>query len=85
MRISIRVRPGASRTQVGGSYGEALVVTVQVQAVNNKATEAVLAAIAEELGIAKADVVMVSGRTSRTKVVEVPDACASKVAALLEA
>ena len=46
MRISIRVRPGASRTHVGGSYDGALIVAVSQRAVDGKATEAALAAVA---------------------------------------
>lgn len=83
MRVSLRVRPGASRTSVGGSYAGALVVTVQTQAVDGKATETALAAVAKELGVPRRDVTMVSGRTSRTKVVEVPDACEDRVLELL--
>ena len=73
MRVSIRVRPGASRTRVGGTYGDALVVAVSARAVDGKATEAALAALADALGIRRRDVRLVSGATSRDKVVEVDD------------
>ena len=46
MRILLRVRPGASRTAVGGRYdgpsGPALVVAVAARAVEGQATKAVL-------------------------------------------
>lgn len=82
MRVEIRVRPGASRTKVGGRYGDALVVAVQPPAVDGRATQAALTALAEALGVR--DVQLVTGRTARTKVVEVPDDCAARVAALLD-
>ncbi|MEV5411740.1 DUF167 domain-containing protein [Thermopolyspora sp. NPDC052614] len=72
MRLAIRVRPGASREGVGGAYGEAaVVVKVHARAVDGKATEAALRAVAEAFGVRRADVRLVSGQTSRDKVVEI--------------
>ena len=73
-RVRIRVKPGAARERVGGSYGEsALVVAVNARAVDGKATEAALTAVAIAFGVRRADVTLVSGRTSRDKVVEIAD------------
>jgi uncharacterized protein YggU (UPF0235/DUF167 family) len=69
--MAIRVGSGAARTRVGGTYGEALVVKVAARAVEGKATEAALAAVAAALGVRRRDVRLVSGATSRDKVVEV--------------
>ncbi len=85
--IEIRVRPGASRTAVGGSYGDppVLVVAVTSRAVDGKATEAALAALADALGLRRRQVALRSGATSRTKVVVVEGApvdLADRVAAL---
>lgn len=71
MRVVIRVRPGSSRTIVGGEHDGALLVRVGARAVDGKATEAALRALAEALGVRRADVRLVSGATSRTKIVEV--------------
>lgn len=72
MRLAIRVRPGASRAGVGGRYGDAaVVVKVNERAVDGKATEAALRAVAEAFGVRRADVRLVSGATSRDKVVEI--------------
>ncbi len=72
MRLAIRVRPGASREGVGGAYGDtAVVVKVNARAVDGKATEAALRAVAEAFGVRRADVRLVSGQTSRDKVVEI--------------
>jgi len=70
----IRVRPGSSRTVVGGDYEGALVVRVGARAVDGKATDAALRALADALGLRPADVRLVSGATSRTKVVEIDGA-----------
>ncbi|WP_273653976.1 DUF167 domain-containing protein [Cellulomonas fimi] len=73
MRVAIRVRPGASRTRVGGLHGDRLVVAVQARAVDGAATEAALGALADALGVRRRHVWLVSGATSRDKVVEVDD------------
>ena len=74
MRVTIRVRPGAGRTVVGGSHEGALVVRVAARAVDGRATEAALAAVADVFGVRRRQVTLVSGATSRTKVVDVDGA-----------
>lgn len=68
-RVAVRVRPGASRTRVGGSYGDRLVVAVAARAVDGAATEAALAALAGAFGLRRRQVGLVTGATSRDKVV----------------
>ncbi|MCM0639868.1 DUF167 domain-containing protein [Cellulomonas wangsupingiae] len=74
MRVAIRVRPGASRTRVGGRYADRLVVAVTARAVDGAATQAALAAVADALGVRPRHVTLVAGATSRDKVVDVDDA-----------
>lgn len=74
VRVRIRVRPGASRTAVGGSYGDedgALLVAVPARAVDGRATEAALAAVAVALGVRPRQVRLISGATSRNKLIEI--------------
>lgn len=75
MRVTVRVKPGASRTLVGGSYGyagdAALVVAVTARAVDGAATAAVLSAVAAAFGVRPRAVTLHKGATSRTKVLEV--------------
>lgn len=73
MRVTVRVKPGSARPGVGGSYGDALVVAVRERAVNGKATQAALDALASAIGCARRDVRLVTGAASRTKIVEIPD------------
>lgn len=70
--MTIRVKPGAARTRVGGSYGDALVVAVREPAVDGKATEAALKALAAAVNVRRRDVRLVTGATSRRKIVELP-------------
>ncbi|MGY2079022.1 DUF167 domain-containing protein [Modestobacter sp. SYSU DS0657] len=83
MRIPIRVRPGAGRTVVGGEHDGALVVRVSARAVDGKATGAALAAVADAFGVRRSAVRLVTGATSRTKVVDVDGATDARLADLL--
>jgi uncharacterized protein len=71
VRVRIRVRPGTSRTAVGGSYRDALVVAVSAPAVDGRATDAALAAVAAAFGVRRRQVALVSGGTGRDKIVEI--------------
>jgi len=81
LRVTVWARPGAARTDVGGRHGEleppVLVVKVQARAVDGKANAAVVHALADALGVRRAEVRIVSGHASRTKVVEIDATSAS--------
>ncbi len=75
--VAVRVKPGASRTKVGGRYdgpwGAALVVAVHAPAVDGRATEAARRALAEALGLRPARVTLQAGATSRDKLFAVAE------------
>jgi uncharacterized protein YggU (UPF0235/DUF167 family) len=71
---------------VGGRYGQALVVAVTAPAVDGRATDAALKAVATALQVSPRDLRLVTGATSRTKVIEIANAGpeeTSRLAALL--
>jgi uncharacterized protein YggU (UPF0235/DUF167 family) len=75
--IAIRVRPASSRTRVGGRYdgplGPALTVAVTEPAVDGRATEAAVRAVAKALGVRRADLTVQLGAASRDKLLAVED------------
>lgn len=81
--IAVRVRTGSSRTRVGGRYdgafGPALVVAVAQPAVDGRATEAVLRAVAEALGLRRSAVSLRSGQSSRDKLITIAAAAGDRV------
>jgi uncharacterized protein YggU (UPF0235/DUF167 family) len=90
--IAIRVKPGASRTGVGGThagpYGPALIVTVGARPVDGQATEAALRALADAIKVRPSALRLKAGATSRDKLVELtlaepPAGLQERLAALL--
>jgi uncharacterized protein YggU (UPF0235/DUF167 family) len=71
VRVAIRVKPGSARTSVGGRHGAALVVTVTARAVDGKATEAALRAVADAFDVKRRDVTLDTGAASRDKVIDI--------------
>lgn len=82
VRFAVRVQPRASRAGVEGVHGDALKVRVHAPPVDGAANEAVVAVLAEALGVAKRDVRIVSGESARSKVVEVRGVSVEAVRAL---
>jgi uncharacterized protein len=83
VRITIRVRPGASHPAVGGEHDGALIVRVSARAVDGQATAAALAAVATAFGVHRQAVMLAAGKTSRTKIVDVAGADPAVLAQLL--
>ena len=71
VRVCIWVRPGSVRAWVGGEHAGCLVVRVRERAVDGRATEAALAAVAAAFGVSKKAVTLVAGASSRSKIAEV--------------
>ena len=76
--ITIRVHPGAARAKVAAlpsvpGQDAQLGVWVHERAVDGRATEAALKAVADALGVRRASVRLVRGGRARVKVIEVAD------------
>jgi len=67
VEIRVHAQPGARRTEVAGLHGEALKIRVAAPALEDRANEALIAFIAERLGIPKRAVQLASGAKSREK------------------
>jgi len=68
--VRLRVSPGAARAAVVGRHGDGWKLRVAAAPERGKANEAVLALLAETLAVPRASVTLVSGGSSRDKIVE---------------
>ena len=76
--VDIHVIPNASRTQADGVHDGALRVRLHAPPVDGKANLALMAWLAEVLGVAKRDVALVRGQTSKRKQLRVSAAVCDK-------
>ena len=82
--LSCHVQPGAKRTAVSGVYGTSLKIALAAPPVDGKANKELCVYLAKKLGLAKSAVTLVSGQTSRDKVVFLPGIGPEQLAAALE-
>jgi uncharacterized protein (TIGR00251 family) len=81
--LTLHIQPGAKKTEVAGVHGDALKIRLAAPPVDGKANAALVAFVAERLGLAKSAVSLKSGQTSRRKVIEVLAAPADTIERLL--
>jgi uncharacterized protein (TIGR00251 family) len=82
IRVQVHVQPRAARSEVIGLHGTALKVRVHAPPVDGAANEALVALLAERLGVPKRGVRVVAGGTSRSKTVEIDGTTEDAVRAL---
>lgn len=70
-RITVRLSPRASREGIAGERDGVILVRVTAPPVDGEANEALVRLLAKTLRVPKRAVVIASGATSRTKVIEV--------------
>jgi len=73
-QLSVRVQPGASRTEVVGEYGDQLRIRLQAPPVDGKANAALVGFVADQLGLPRSAVSVVRGQSSRSKVLRIEGA-----------
>jgi hypothetical protein len=69
-RLRLRVAPGAARAEVVGRHGDAWKVRVPAPPERGRANDAVVELLASALDVDRRDVALVSGHSSRDKIVE---------------
>lgn len=69
--LTLHVQPGAKRTAVAGTHGDALKIRLAAPPVDGRANEALLSYQAAQFGVPTRQVTLVSGAASRRKVVRV--------------
>jgi len=82
--LTLHVQPGAKRSEIVGSHGDALKIRLAAPPVDGKANAALLEFLAEKLGIGRTALQLVSGQASRSKRVRVAGIAADAVRARLD-
>jgi len=70
-RLRVHLSPGASKEGIEGPYGEAVKIKVKAPPIDGRANEALIDFLAEILGLNRSSLEIVSGRTSRSKIVRI--------------
>ena len=73
VRFSVRLQPRASKNEIAGLQGSSLKIRVTAPPVDGLANQALIDFLSVSLEIARRNVCIVSGNSSRTKVVEVSE------------
>jgi uncharacterized protein (TIGR00251 family) len=68
-RLSFKVVPGASRDEIAGQHGEAIRVKLRAPPVDGRANAALVSFLAKRLGLRATDLQVITGATSRLKLV----------------
>lgn len=80
VHLAVHVTPKAGRDEVAGWRGSELVVKVTVAPEGGKANAAACAVVAGVLGVAKSQVSVVRGHTSRHKMLEIAGVDETRIA-----
>jgi len=70
-RLKVKVVPGSSRDGIVGWLGDALKIKVTAPPEKGRANEAVVAMLADRLGLATDAITVVSGHSSPSKVITI--------------
>jgi uncharacterized protein (TIGR00251 family) len=73
--LAVHVQPGAKRSAVAGLHGQRLKIRIAAPALDGRANDALVAFVAETLGVARRSVRVATGERSRDKLVAVAGDC----------
>lgn len=71
VRLAIKAVPGSRRDQIVGPLGDRLKIKVAAPPEAGKANDAIVALLAETLGVRDRDITILSGHTNPEKVVRI--------------
>lgn len=73
IRLSIRVVPRASRTEVAGLHGDALKIRLHAPPVDGAANKALIEFLADALKVPRSSIQITRGHTGRSKEIQISD------------
>ena len=82
--MNVKAQPRSSKAGLDGLLGDAVKVRIRAAPVDGKANKELCVFLAKKLKLPKSAVSLVSGQTSRDKVIFLPGVTAAALAAALE-
>ncbi len=82
--FNVHVTPGARKASVGGEHNGALRISVREIAEKGKANQGVIEALANALGVRRADCEVISGHTNRRKTILIEGITLDAISVVLE-
>jgi uncharacterized protein len=83
MRLDVYIQPRASKTELAGMHGDRIKIRIAAPPVEGAANDALIEFVARRLGIAKGRVRLISGKSSRTKSLEIDGVDSSQISTAL--
>ena len=71
--IKVKIVPGSSKNKIVGAYNDALKITITAPPVEGKANKKCIAYLAKCFDIAKSKIEIISGQTSKDKLIKIYD------------
>ena len=84
VRFAVRVQPRASKNEVAGIYGTAIKIRLQAPPVDGAANAALVSFLADLLSVSRRSVRIISGESSRDKIVDIDGVSADLIQQLVE-
>ena len=82
--VEILVQPRASRAKIGPMHDGRIKIAVTAPPVDGEANAAVIELLARRLGVARGDVEVIAGASSRRKTLRIAGATAAQIEDLIE-
>lgn len=77
--LSVRVHPGAKCNAIDGTHDGALKISISAEPTDGRANIALIAFLAERLGIPRRSIEFITGAASRTKTLRISGITAAEV------
>jgi uncharacterized protein len=77
--LSVRVHPGARKNAVTGIHAGAVKIALTTPPTDGRANEALMALLADQLHLSRARITLLTGATSRTKLLRITGKSAAEV------
>jgi hypothetical protein len=81
--LSVRVHPGARKNGITGTHAGAVKIALTTPPTDGRANEALIGLLAELLRLPRARITLLTGATSRTKLLRITGKSAAEVTAAL--